>query len=350
MKNRQGKSYIVRLLIIIVAAGNCFSIAHAQESQGSVLRDNSDPAIIEKYRNDAREKIVCQRLQTPEELSKQFTSLSSMKWDRAKMGCGVSYGAALAKADPDNVELQMAALGANIEYFSVLLQGYSDHYQSIELSSELAVRWETARNSAEAILLRLNPYADDVVEVRVLRAAYWLLATQKGAAQNETNEAIAKATVDLETAIATKPEVLDGLGLQLLAQILLSLPEFLGGDSLRAIELLEKARAVNPNSFAITRTLIEAYLGERRNAAAIDLLETALEIDAGDDLQSYVDETLLLGGMAVRVGQEELGKAYGAARDSTLKLHPYLQVRKSQASLGHGGVNPITGEDPDALN
>lgn len=326
-----------------------FSVMAETQNTGSVMAEMSDPAIIAKHKQIARDNIHCPPV-PEEDLEAQYLSLSKMKWDRAQMACGLQYGARLAADEWWNPELQLTVLGAHIEYFDVLLLSYNSFYQGIERSSELAVRWEMTKQAAEEILWRTDWIEWLLPEATLLRVAYLLSSTQKEADQSEIDAALDLALAELPVLAEESPEIIDGLGLGIYGTVLLSLPEFAGGDSLIGIEMLEKSIAINPNNLSHWANLVEGYLGERENDKALSALQKAIQVNPDtQNPQDYADYMKHLGGMAVRAGDIALSKAYGAAREKTLNAHPMLLARKQTAAFGHGGENPITGEDASKL-
>lgn len=332
---------------------------------GSVLSDLESEEVRARYRAEAAEKIACPRIEGYDALMAAFEQNATSKWDRAAMGCATEYGAramdelslptnliwAVATFRTGNIETHLEVLGAHLDYFEVLDQSYSAHYQGVELAAELGLRWEQARERAEGLMARIDPLVSKLTEARLLRAAYLLASTLRETQTDAQNAAVAAAVEDLQIAIEENPEALDGLGPLLLGQVLAVLPEFLGGDILAAIALLEQAHALNPTDLSVHHTLVEAYLGERETDKALALLKQAVGIDpVAENLQDYVDEMKYLGGLALRAGAPELARQMGEQRATVLAAHQQLDPRKEMAALGHGGADPLTGKKPEDLN
>lgn len=332
---------------------------------GSVLSELESDEVRARHRAEAAEKIACPRIEGYDALIAAFAQNVTSKWDRAAMGCATEYGArameelslptnliwAVATFRTDNIETHMEVLGAHLDYFEVLDRSYSAHYQGIELATELGLRWEQTRERADGLMARIDPLVSKLTEARLVRAAYLLASTLRETPVDEQNAAVAAAVEDLRIAIEENPEALDGLGPLLLGQVLAALPEFLGGDIVAAIELLEQAHALNPTDLSVHHTLVEAYLGEREEEKALALLKNAASIDpAVENLQDYVDEMRYLGGLALRAGAPELARQMGEQRAAILAKNPFLNPRKEMAALGHGGADPLTGKKPEDLN
>jgi len=332
---------------------------------GSVLSDLQNEEVQARYRAAAAERIACPRIEGDAALMAAFAKDAASKWDRAAMGCATEYGAramealslptnliwAVATFRTDNIETHLQVLGAHLDYFEVLDKSYSAHYQGIEMATELGLRWEHARERSETLMTRIDPLVPKLTEARLLRAAYLLASTLRETPPEVQNTAVAAALEDLQIAIAENPEALDGLGPLLLGQVLAVLPEFLGGDILAAIDLLEQAHALNPTDLSVHHTLVEAYLGERETDKALALLRHAASIDPStENPQDYADEMKYLGGLALRAGAPDLARQMAGHRSAILAAHPQLDPRKEMAALGHGGADPLTGKKPDDLN
>ncbi|MGQ7814525.1 hypothetical protein ACUTAH_02410 [Metapseudomonas furukawaii] len=317
----------------------------------SLEADLLDPVKQAAYLKEAQALLVCVEPADAKAKAAAFAELTVAKWDRQQMGCGVRHGFELAQAQPDNVELQLQALGAQVEYFDVLDKGYGRLYSESPVKDiELRLRWNETREHAEILLERLQPLAGQVAEVLALRGVYRLASVLRETPESDKMQAPALALPDLEAAIKLKPEVLDGGGLLMLGSVLLRLPEFAGGDTELAIELLSQGNRLAPQNLQLKVALLDALLGERENAKAIAVLQEAAKIGAdGQNPQDYADALRTLGGQAVRLQQMGLAKQLAGTRDAYLQAHPYLNQRKSTATAGHGGVDPLTGEDPDKI-
>ena len=350
------------ILCIVTSA---FIAPPVRAQSGSVMSDLADPARLARAKEEASTRIRCPDLDDAKARNAAFDGAQDHKWDRAGMGCAVQYGAealddlslptnliwAWLTFRVKNIERHLVVLGAHLEYFDVLHKAYNDHYQGIELLSELSVRWAQTKARAERIVAKIEPLMAKLPEARILRAAYRLASTQRESTLEAQNKAVSDAVVDLEVAIQEKSEALDGLAPLLLGQVLVVLPEMLGGDVDRGIDLLERAHGYNPTDLAVHRALAEAYAGERAKDKAIDLLKHALSVDAAaENPQDYVDDTKFLGGIADRFAQPEMVAAFRARRNAVLRQHPHLLTRRQTAVFGHGGEHPVTGDYVDELH
>ena len=299
----------------------------------------------------AQAELVCAPIADAAAKAEAFGLLSAMKWDRKKMGCGAQYGYELAQANPQDVEFQLRALGVQVDYFAVLDKNYSRLYSSSPMKDrELSLRWQTTRERSQALIERLQTMSKKVPEVVALHGIYILASATQETSDKEAFAAPGRAIPHLEAAVEQKPEALDGAALLVLGQVLLQLPEFAGGDIDRAIALLEQGGKLAPANVAVKVALIDACIAERRNDEALVTLKEAADIPAqGQNEQDYADSLRTLAGQAVRLGQQLLAREIASRREHFLDAHPYLDRRKSTASAGHGGVDPITGEDTDKI-
>ncbi|MCY1305647.1 hypothetical protein D9M70_554660 [compost metagenome] len=134
----------------------------------------------------------------------------------------------------------------------------------------------------------------------------------------------------------------------LLGRITFVLPEFAGGDPIRAIELLKQGIAINPQDIVMRRWLVEVLVSERDYPAAKAAIQSALASQANpNEPQAYADELRAMSGLALRSGDEALAKQIAEHRKAYLTAHPQLLTRRSSASFGHGGADPFTGKEDE---
>jgi tetratricopeptide (TPR) repeat protein len=293
---------------------------------------------------------ACPVIEDPEVLAERFAELIETKWDRQAMSCGAGYGYQLALLSPDDIELELAALGAQIAYLDALGRQYPRLYQAGELGRELGVEWRATGERGEALLRDLDRLEPAPAEASILKAAFLLASVAQEASVQEEFAAIPPALQSLERGIESDPEALDGLGLMMLGRLRIALPVFSGGNVDEAVELLEKGIEVAPESIEMHRWMVEAYLARRDNARAVEVLASAANLGGADiNPQDLADILVDLGGLAFRLEQPALNEKFRQRRQALLLERPYLLQRKSTAKLGHGGVDPLTGQDPNEL-
>lgn len=330
----------------------CLQPALAQS--GSVLSDTSDVELQQKVQAQAAEKIKCAPLADAAKAQEAFASAVNDKWDRAAVGCAIEYGLtafdALPQSDERKVAFGLELMGAIVSYFDVIDKSYNKLYESTDTAAELSLRWETNRANGEKVLAALEPAAADVVEFRLLSAAFKLASSQRGVDPMVQGKLQGEALAGLQGVMAEKPEALGGLAPLLMGQLLYALPGFLGGDVEKAGALFEQARSIDPNNLAAYRGLVEYHLKKREPEKVAAVLEAALKVDPQAlNAQDFVDDAQFLGGLAVRAGREDLAASFNSERAKVLAEKPYLQTRKKAASFGHGAEDPFTGKDSNEL-
>jgi tetratricopeptide (TPR) repeat protein len=241
-------------------------------------------------------------------------------------------------------------LGAQVAYLDALDRQYPRLYQAGELGGELGLRWNVTRERGNALLESLEPFEADIAEVSILKAVFLLASVSQEADIQEEFAAVPPALRALEQGLETDPEALDGLGLMMLGRLKIALPVFSGGNVDEAVALLRQGIDVAPANLEMHRWMVEAHLGRRDDAKAAEVLASAASLDgAGINPQDLADILVDLGGLALRLQQPELNEKFRQKRQALFREKPYLLQRKSTAKLGHGGVDPLTGQDPNEL-
>lgn len=314
----------------------------------SIFAEMENPELTALAKRKLDMTIFCAPIFNEDIKQAVFTEMRDAKWDRFGMSCALQYGAEMINDDwlsAFAIEDKLNLLGDHITYFEVLDKQYNAHYQGGDLTIELGWRWERNRLQALKLIDEVEMYESLIPEITVLKAAYILASTMRESDTREMMEASIKAKGLLDVVVEESPEVIDGLPLLMLAQLLLALPEFSGGDPIRAIELLEQGIEIDPENLSFHRWLIEGLVAERENAAAIEVLRKAAGVPVeASNPQDYVDMAKVLGGIAVRLGEKDVASHFSKNRKQLLTKKPYLLARKARASVGHGGANPITGE------
>lgn len=336
-------------LLLSLALAVASTWAQAESERGvSVAAELSRPEVIARYEKEAQPKLVCAEPASAEALLQAYQGLASHKWSRSELGCAALYGFQLAQGQPSNVELAFGALVTQIDYLDLLASEYEGLYAGPETSAELRLRWKQARSQGQALVDQLEPLAGKTLEFRTLRATFWMASTVKESNPIEAATAAARALPELEAVVAEKPETLGGLPLMLLGRMTFLLPEFAGGDPVRAIELLRQGVAVNPQDMVMRRWLAEVLISERQYPEAREVIKAAIAAPVNSaEPQAYADEMRAMAGLARRVKDEAMAEQVAQQRSRFLEAHPYLLARRSSASFGHGGADPFTGKEAD---
>jgi len=319
----------------------------------SVQAQQITPEQLEKINKEVNKKIKCLPIDNENDLEDKYQQLRNAKWDLSSMGCGVQYGAELAESGFFNfleIEQQLTILGDLTEYFSVIHKSYPTLYVPPEIKAELDMRWDKNRAAGMAIISRLEPYWWWLTEFKLLSHAFILSATQHLTEHKDVIKQSQSSLSELNEILEKKPEALDALTPLIVGQTLLTLPEFTGGDPIRAIEVLKQGIELSPQNLNLYRWLIEAYVAERESELAISALKKAALVSASHQHpQDHSDTLKELVGFALSLEQKDLAGYLKYQRKLILEQNPALQHRQEAASLGHGGENPITGKHSDEL-
>lgn len=320
----------------------------ASQRSISVAAELDNPEVVARYEKAALPKLVCAQVESPEALLNAFRTLATHKWSRSDLGCAAGYGFRLAHTRTKDLELSMSALITQIDYLDLLASEYEGLYSGPETGAELRLRWNRARDQGNALIDQMEPFIGKTPEFRLLRATFWVASTVKESTAQQSAEAAAKAMPELEAVIAEKPDALGGLALMLLGRMTFILPEFAGGDPLRAIELLNKGVAINPQDMVMRRWLAEVLISERDYQAAKEVIKAAMANAVNEnEPQAHADELRAMSGLALRAGDEALSKQIAEQRKIFLAKNPQLLTRRSVASFGHGGADPFTGKEDE---
>jgi hypothetical protein len=337
------------LLPIVLFAAVAF--ANAQESETvttSVLAGlAATPEEIAELRAELEISKACSPV-AEEEQWQHFIEGSVAKWDRQIMNCAIESGYAVAQRQPDSVEINYAVWSAAIDYFEVLDLLYDPYYKGGDLFMELGWRWEKNIERATVLTEALSKSELDQNSKLVFEALLALTATMQETSSQEQMMAQGQALPKLATAVGADLSVAEGLGAMLLGRVLFQVPAFVGGDPAKAAELLGASIQTNPNLFHSYPWLIDALLVLERRDEANAVLEQSKQV-AQDAInpQDYVDFANRMKGMAIRLGIPETETYFFESREKMLAANPQLLPREAKANMGHGGVDPFTGEKLD---
>jgi len=138
---------------------------------------------------------------------------------------------------------------------------------------------------------------------------------------------------------------MDGRALVCLGKLYLDLPTIFGGSTAHAIELLERARAVDLRDSQRLSYLANAYEQEGKSAEAVKTLTQLLAVEPRPDTRQLVADAWMTGiGVADRLHDGRLQASFEKRRQMLLASHPELLTRARTAVGGHGGEDPLTGK------
>jgi hypothetical protein len=281
----------------------------------------------------------------PEQFATRVMELSGAVWDKNSLGCAADLMSAAAAAAPSDIALQVQALLANIGYIAHVNSLWDFDLYGIRVP-EWSARIQHAIEHAAAIDQRLAAVSADDPDLLSARALYKLTWPTKVAETRTTMSEARAAQVLLEKATAKDPSALDGNALWILGRVYFDLPEFAGGDGVKAVKLLEQAHAQTPKNLSLLRYSAYVYAQERNPPMAKRRLAEMLAIEPQPaDLQAAVDELKNARDLATRLPDPALAAKLTAKRDALLAAHPQLLARKPTAANMHGGVDPFTGKE-----
>jgi hypothetical protein len=292
----------------------------------------------------------CQLIKQPDEMADQYSRLLEQKWDRHAVGCGALYVYQLSQQSPFNLELRLEALGAQLGYFDVLNQAYPKLYKSGALGNELNDLWRATRQRSESLIESVEVLDGIIAEINLLKGAYLLASHEQDSSTKDTIKSLPVALELIEDAANRKPEAVEGLPLYLLARLKLTLPSFVGGDTEQAIQLLEGIVNQYPNNLEYQRWLMQGYAATgnvEKEKSLITKASRTLSNDIND--QDLVDLYIIFGGSAHRYNMQAEIAFFSTQRKEMFSQNPHLLTRKTGANRGHGGNDPITGTDPNAI-
>ena len=281
----------------------------------------------------------------PEQFEARVTELSGAVWDKNSLGCAADLMSAAAEGAPTDAGLQVQALLANVAYLGHVNLLWDFDLYGIRVP-EWAARIQHAIEHGNAIDGRLAALPVDDPDVMSARALYKLTWPTKVADAKTLMTESRAAQALLEKAVAKDPKALGGNALWVLGRVYYDLPEFAGGDGVKAVKLLEQAHAQTPKNIALLRYSAYVYAQERNPALAKARLAEILAIEPDPaDLQTAADELKNARDLATRLPDAALAQKLTDKRDALLKAHPQLLARKPTAANMHGGVDPITGKE-----
>lgn len=279
-----------------------------------------------------------------------FTEATVQRHSAAQLTCAAAMSAAQAARAPQDVDLQMLALDAQINLMEALqLQMETQTYQGGDAFDEIKARWALARQNGLALSGRLAKAAKEVPSIAGLRIAFDLVSVSSVLVPAEQAYKVAASAIEpLKALLARNPRLLDGVGEMMLGRLYFQLPETAGGDLDQAVVHLQKAHEAGRKNIVFLRWLGESLVAVDRMPEAREVLARMLPLEPEPlQFQSFADEWRAAIGLAQRAGDTALAERLTARRQALLKAHPELLTRQSAAVSGHGGADPLTGRHDD---
>ncbi len=281
----------------------------------------------------------------PSEFEARVTELSAAVWDKNSLGCAADLMSAAAAGAANDVALQVQAMLANLTYISHVNLLWDFDLYGIRVP-EWSARITRAIEQANTIDQRLATVPADDPDLLAARGLYKLTWPTKVADTKTVMKETRAALALLEQAVANEPKALGGNALWVLGRVYFDLPEFAGGDAVKAIKLLEQAHSQTPKNISLLRYSAYVYAQDRNPPLAKRRLTEILAIDPDPtDLQTVADELKNARDLATRLPDPALARQLTEKRDALLRAHSRLLARKPTAANMHGGVDPITGKE-----
>ncbi|GEM_PF-2363233 len=277
------------------------------------------------------------------DLVKTGYAMAEHRYDKNQLACAADLLFKASNDAPEDAALAIGALAVSADYLDQVAILKNADLAGIQ-SEEWALRLEHGTHQASELIHRLQTLAPDQAEALALHGIS-IAAINQFENPAKVKEAVDDAIALLSEAIEKNPMVLDGQAMSILGRIYFEIPVLLGGDADKALTLYERAYAQTPKSVQLLRYLAEYWDGELEEEKALGYLREMLALKPSfAELQLFVDELRLANGLAERLGDEALHQQLKDKRSKLLEAHPMLNARKSPASAGHGGVDPLTGE------
>ena len=308
------------------------------------------PSVTEDSSLLAKDEQLCDLKASLDEMADSYEAMQEAKWDLTQIGCGAVYAYEAAQDSVFDIELKLMALGAQVTYFIELDKRYPKIYQEGELAKQLNRRWDAAKARSENLIKQAQAFDFIAPEVKALHSIYLLTSTAQNTTTKVQLKTLPVARDLMKDAIANDEQVLDGMGMQVMAKLYTDLPVFVGGDLEKGLAMFEKLLIQQPDNLELHALMIEGYLAKGDVTRQQQLVKLATQIDSSAlNLQDRADLYNTLGGMANRLDSKEAILHFRSARERLFKKNPQLQARKFTAALGHGGNDPITGKDPNEI-
>lgn len=281
----------------------------------------------------------------PEQFEARVTQLSTSTWDKNSLGCAADLMFVAADNAQSDIGLQVRALLATTAYIAHVNLLWDFDLYGIRVP-EWTARIQHAIEHGNVLDQRLAAMPVEDPDLMSARALYRLTWPTKVADAKTIMIETRAAQALLEKAVVKDPNALGGNALWILGRIFFDLPEFAGGDGVKAVKLLEQAHAQTPGNLSMLRYSAYVHAQDRNPALARTRLTEMLSVDPDPaDLQTAADELKNARDLATRLPDAALAQKLTARRDALLQAQPQLLARKPTAANMHGGVDPITGKE-----
>jgi tetratricopeptide (TPR) repeat protein len=314
------------------AAGDAVSTPRSQSIQAGILPKNPNAAKDAAY--------SCPEPASAVALLAQARVLALQTYDKNKLACAADLYYRLASSSSSSPAIRIAAVQAQVAYLHEV-----DVEHDLDFAGQQTAEWNIrlAHGAEQARLLCAGRQTASLALATVCAEAH--LREHRYDDPKDYVAAVRRVIPALTDVSQRAPQTLDGLDLVYLGKLYLDLPTIFGGDSAKAVSLLERARRYAPRDPQRLSDLALAYEAVGRSREAKGVLPGLAALDPADgSLQSLADAWMVGEGLASRLGVRAMETRFELERHRLFVAHPELQTRLRSAIAGHGGVNPLTGK------
>jgi Tfp pilus assembly protein PilF len=314
------------------AAGDAVATASSQSIQAGIIPKNPNAAKDAVY--------SCPEPASPAARLAQARALALLTYDKNKLACAADLYYRLASSPSSGEAIRVAAVRAQIAYLHEV-----DVEHDLDFAGQQTAEWNIrlAHGAEQARLLCAGRQAASPELNTVCAEAD--LREHRYDDPKDYVAAVRRVIPALTEVSRRAPQSLDGLDLVYLGELYLDLPTIFGGDSAKAVSLLERALRYAPKDPRRLSDLALAYEAVGRTREAQGVLPGLAALDPAEgSLQSLADAWMVGEGLASRLGERSMERRFEVQRHRLFVAHPELQTRLRSAIAGHGGVNPLTGK------
>lgn len=316
----------------------------AGHAQSAPSPQSVQDVIIPKNPNAAKDAVyACPEAANPAAQVTRAQSLAVETYDKNKLACAADLYYQAASSSAADPAIRVAAVAAQIAY---LREIGTEH--DADLLGQQTAEWDIrlAHGDKQAGLLCASTAHQQATDsaLSTVCAEADLLAHRYDDPKDYV--AAVRRVIPTLTAVSEHvPQTLDGLDLVYLGDLYFDLPTIFGGNSAKAVVLLERARQYAPRDPARLSDLAKGYEAEGRTQDTKAVLRELVALNASDgSLQSMADAWLLGEGLAARLEDPAMEAQFEGKRHRLFAANPKVQTRLTSAIGGHGGANPLTGK------
>jgi hypothetical protein len=328
-------------LIPVFGARTCVRLTSACAALLAMSGAHAELAQNPRAAEDA--KYQCDTSGTRDDTIARARSYAILLYDLNKLACASDLLSAATENGAPDVASQTEALKSTVDYIEqVSLE------RDVDPAGVQTLEWESRLAKASKKIDALGRLADARFAgdpgIATLRAKADLLLHRADEPKDWVTTAKRNMSI-LEKIAGDSPRALDGMPLVVLGKLYLDLPPLFGGNPVRAVELLERAGAIDGADSQRLGYLALAYAQNDRNGDAKKVLDRLLVLKATPATEQYVADATIVGvGLSARLHDPARLHRFEEKRRVLFTANPELRPHVFVAVDGHGGENPLTGE------